>query len=283
MAHSPDDSPSDRVSPVSPPILPVTSGESEPATSAHPQQTDGEGKESADPQAVMAVGGDPPRRPRRRRRRRPSREAGVAPQPGELSASPQGEGDPSWRRRRRRRGAGPDTGTGEASPREEIQAVEGPPAHKPASPPHEATAVREGGPGVSASRDGKVRTYLGRRRRPRIPPASASSGGQPMTNLHSNGVRSQPAGSHRKRGPLSSRKLASPAPGGGAVAHLVPQRERRSADTSLPADLPTRTVPGARRATVSADTESFPVGVRATPASGTRGECLGKRNTINVR
>ena len=108
-------------------------------------------------------------------------------------------------------------------------------------------------------------------------------GGQPMTNLQSNGVRSQPAGSHRKRGPLSSRKLASPAPGGGAVAHLVSQRERRSADTSLPADLPTRTVPGARRATVSADTESFPVGVRATPANGTRGECLGKRNTINVR
>jgi hypothetical protein len=177
MAHSPDDPPSDRVSPVSPPALPVTSGESEPATSAHPQQTDEEGKGSADPPAEMAVGGDPPRRPRRRRRRRPPREAGVAPQPGELSASPQGEGDSSWRRRRRYRGAGPDTGTGEAPPREEIQAVEGPPAYEPASPPHEAAAVREGGPGVSASRDGKIRTYLGRRRRPRIPPASASSGG----------------------------------------------------------------------------------------------------------
>jgi hypothetical protein len=113
----------------------------------------------------------------------------------------------------------------------------------------------------------------------RHPPLRA---GQPMTNLPSNGVRSQPAGSHRMRGPVSSRTLASPAPGGGAVAHLVPQRERRSADTSLPADLPTRTAPGARRATASADTESFPVGVRATPASGTRGECLGKRNTINV-
>jgi hypothetical protein len=175
MSHSPDDPHSDRVSPVPAPVLPAVSGESGPPTSADQQHADGEAKESADPEAETVVGGDPPRRPRRRRR--PPREAGVAPQPGELSARPQGEGDPSRRRRRRHRGARPDTGTAEASPVEDIQAVADPPAHGPDSPPHEATAAREGGPGVSASRNGTVRTYLGRRRqRPKIPPASASSG-----------------------------------------------------------------------------------------------------------
>ncbi len=178
MSHSPDDPPSDRVSPVSAPVLPAVSGESGPPTSADQQHADEEAKESADPKAEMVVGSDPPRRPRRRRRRRPPREAGVAPQPGELSARPQGEGDPSRRRRRRHRGARPDTATAEAAPREEIQAAEGPPADGPDSAPHEASpAAGEGGPGVSPSRDGKVRTHLGRRRRrPKIPPASASSG-----------------------------------------------------------------------------------------------------------
>jgi hypothetical protein len=177
MSHSPDDPPSERVSPVSPPALPAASGESEPATSAHPQRADEEAKERADPEAETVVGGDPPRRPRRRRRRRPSREAGVAPQSGELSARPQGGGDPARRRRHRHRGARSDTGTAEATPGEEIQAVEGPPAHGPDSPPYEATAVREGGPSDSASRNGKVRAHFGRRRRrPKIPPTSAPSG-----------------------------------------------------------------------------------------------------------
>ncbi len=177
MSHSPDDPPSDRVSPVSPPALPAASGESGPATSAHQQHAHEEAKERADPQAETVVGGDPQRRPRRRGRRRPPREAGVAPQPGELSARPQGEGDPSRRRRRRHRGARPETGTAKAAPGEEIQAVEAPPAHGPDSPPHEATAASEGGPSVSASRDGEVRTHLGRRRRrPKIPPTSVSSG-----------------------------------------------------------------------------------------------------------
>jgi len=178
MSHSPDDPPSDRVTPVSAPVLPAVSGESGPPTSTDQQHADEEAKETADPKAETVVGSDPPRRPRRRRRRRPPREAGVAPQPEELSARPQGEGDPSRRRRRRHRGTRPDTGTAEAAPREEIQAVEGPPADGPDSAPHEASsAAGEGGPGVSASRDGKVRTHLGRRRRrPKIPPASASSG-----------------------------------------------------------------------------------------------------------
>jgi len=178
MSHSPDDPPSDRASPVSPPAMPAASGESEPATSARPQHADEEAKESADPQAETVAGGDPPRRPRRRRRRRPPREAGVAPQPGELSARPQSEGDPSRSHRRRHRGARPDMARANATPGDEIQAAAGPPADGPDSAPHEASpAAGEGGPGVSASRDGKVRTHLGRRRRrPKIPPASASSG-----------------------------------------------------------------------------------------------------------
>jgi hypothetical protein len=175
MSHSSNDPPHDRVSPMSP-ALPAASGESEPATSAHPENA--EVKEAADPQAETAAGDDPPRRPRRRRRRRPPREAGVAPQPGEPSAGPRGEGDPSRHRRRRHRGARPDTGTAEAAPGEEIQAVEGPPADGSDPAPHEASrAAGVGGPDRGASRDGKVRTHLGRRRRrPKIPLASTSSG-----------------------------------------------------------------------------------------------------------
>jgi hypothetical protein len=103
-----------------------------------------------------------------------------------------------------------------------------------------------------------------------------------MTSLLSNGVRCQPAGSRRMRGPVSSRELASPALGGGAVAFHVLQRERRSANTSLPVGLPTKAALEARRATASAGTESFPVGVHATPAIGTRGECLGKGNVART-
>jgi hypothetical protein len=117
---------------------------------------------------------------------------------------------------------------------------------------------------ISAARGGA------RRSRRHRPPRER----QPMTSLQSNGVRSRPAGSLGMRGAVSSRTPASLAPAGGAVAFHVLQRERRSANTSLPADLPTKTAPGARRATASADTESFPVGVRATPAIGTRGEFL---------
>src|SRR5207249_1482689 len=85
MSHSPDDPPSDRVSPVSPPP-PAASGESGPANTVPPQHADQEVKESTDPQPATPGGGDPPRRPRRRRGRRPPREAGAALPPGELSA-----------------------------------------------------------------------------------------------------------------------------------------------------------------------------------------------------
>src|SRR5262245_52531446 len=158
MSHPPDDPSSDRVSPVSPPA---------------PQSG-----ESADPQAEMVAGGDSPKRPRGRRRRRPPREGGAAPQPAEFSAKPQGEGDRFRRRRRRHRGARPDTGTAETALGGEIQAAEGPPVDGLGSAEQDASpAAGEGRPGVSASRDGKVRTHLGRRRRrPTIAPASPSSG-----------------------------------------------------------------------------------------------------------
>src|ERR1700730_17225408 len=109
-------------------------------------------------------------------------------------------------------------------------------------------------------------------------------GRQPMTSLQWNGVRSQPAvwRSMRGPGPVSSRTLASPAPGGGAVAFHVPQWERRSANTRLPADLPTKAPREARRPPAPADTASFPVGVHASPAIGTRGECLDRRNKVNA-
>src|SRR4029077_14343629 len=116
MSHSPDDPPSARGPPVSAPVLPAVRGESGPPTSTDQQHADEEAKETADPKAETVVGSDPPRRPRRRRRRRPPREAGVAPQPEELSARPQGEGDPSRRRRRRHRGTRPDPGVAVGRP-----------------------------------------------------------------------------------------------------------------------------------------------------------------------
>ncbi len=175
MSHSPDDPPSDRVNPMSP-AHPAASGESQTETSARPQHPGEEAKGSADPQAATMVDGAPPRRPRRRRHRCPPRETGVAPQPGELSARPQVEDVPSRRRRRRHRGTKPDTGTAEAAPGEEIRGFEGPPADGPVPLLGKASpAAGEGGPGVSAFLDGKVRTHLGRRRRPKIPPALASS------------------------------------------------------------------------------------------------------------
>src|SRR5439155_7660794 len=80
---------------------------------------------------------------------------------------------------------------------------------------------------------------------------------QPMVRLQSNGVRRQPAGPRRMRGLVSSPALASRAAGGGAIAFHALQREPRSANTSLPADLPMKIVLKARRATASADTEGF--------------------------
>jgi hypothetical protein len=178
MSHSSDDPMGEGVSPVSPPALPAASGESEPVNTAHPQRPEEAVKESADPQAVAAVSGDLPRRPRRRRRRRPPREAGDGPAPGELSVGPQRGGDPSRRRRRRHRGARSDTGAAEPAPGGEVQAVEGAPIHAPDTAPHQASpTAEEGGLGDVASRDGKVRTHLGRRRRrSKIPAASTSLG-----------------------------------------------------------------------------------------------------------
>jgi hypothetical protein len=256
MSHSPDDPPSDRVSPVSAPVLPAVGGESGPPTSADQHHADEEAKGSTDPKAETVVGSDPPRRSRRRRRRRPPREAGVAPQPGELSARPQSEGDPSRHRRRRHRGARPVTGTTEAMPGEEIRAAERPPAHGPDSPPHEATAAREGGPSISASRDGEVRTHLGRRRRrPKIPPASASSGGtaddEPSVEWSSErtggfarnagtGIEphtGQPGARRRRRRsppPAAGTPISEQQPAGRSAHGLAQQDERRPHESASP-------------------------------------------------
>jgi hypothetical protein len=192
MSHSSDDPTSDRVSPV-PPALPAASGESEPANTAHLQHPEEAVKESADPQAGTAVSGDLPRRPRRRRRRRAPGEAGDAPARGELSAGPQGGGDPSRRRRRRHRGTRSEMGTAEPAPGGEVQAVEGAPVHAPDAAPHQASPTdEEGGLGVVASRDGKVRAHFGRRRRrSKIPAASTSLGD--TTGEGSSVERSSPA------------------------------------------------------------------------------------------
>jgi hypothetical protein len=127
--------------------------------------------------------------------------------------------------------------------------VEGPPADGPDSAPREASrAVGEGGPDGSASPDAKLRTYLGRRRRrPKISPASGSSGetadGQPSIErssqptgglAHNAGAGIEPRtgepGARRRR-----RRFPRPAAGAPISEH---QPAGRSADENSPGGAP---------------------------------------------